>query len=65
MGAVNREGDTSERLTDAIAAALADLERLLGAEERYQATTWPVDQLADANGRGWQAPGAGCDRVPR
>lgn len=48
MGAVNREGDTSERLRDAIAAALADLERLLGAEERYQATTWPVDQLADA-----------------
>jgi Sigma-70, region 4 len=48
MGAVNREGDTSERLTDAIAAVLADLERLLGAEERYQATTWLVDQLADA-----------------
>jgi hypothetical protein len=48
MGAVNRKGDTSERLTDAIAAALADLERLLGAEERYQATTWLVDQLADA-----------------
>jgi DNA-directed RNA polymerase specialized sigma subunit len=48
MRAVNSKGDTSERLTDAIAAALADLERLLGAEERYQATTWLVDQLADA-----------------
>jgi hypothetical protein len=39
---------TRKRLSDAIAAALADLERLPGAEERYRAASWLVDQLGEA-----------------
>src|SRR5580698_9803161 len=36
------------RLTEAIAAALADLEQVVGAEERYREATWLVDQLAES-----------------
>lgn len=39
---------TRKRLSDAIAAALADLERLPGAEERYRAASWLVEQLGEA-----------------
>ena len=39
---------TRKRLRDAIEAALADLERLPGAEERYRAASWLVDQLGEA-----------------
>jgi 8-oxo-dGTP diphosphatase len=35
------------QLTDAISAALADLERVASPEERYQGASWLVDQLAD------------------
>ena len=48
MGAVSRGDATRKRLSDAMAAALADLERIRGAEERYRAASWLVDQLADA-----------------
>jgi 8-oxo-dGTP diphosphatase len=48
MGSVTRGGAARKRLSDAIAAALADLERISGAEERYRAASWLVDQLADA-----------------
>ncbi len=48
MGTVNTGHDAREPLTDVIAAALADLARLAGAEERYRAATRLVDQLADA-----------------
>jgi len=47
-GVVSREDVTRKRLSAAIAAALADLERISGAEERYRAASWLVDQLADA-----------------
>ena len=45
---MSREDATRNRLSSAIAAALADLERLSGPEERYRAASWLVDQLADA-----------------
>jgi 8-oxo-dGTP diphosphatase len=45
---VTREGTIRKRLSDAISAALDDLERLSGAEDRYRAASWLVDQLADA-----------------
>jgi 8-oxo-dGTP diphosphatase len=48
MGSVSREDGTRKRLSAAIAAALDDLEQLSGAEERYRAASWLVDQLADA-----------------
>lgn len=35
------------QLTDAISAALADLEHVASPEERYQGASWLVDQLAD------------------
>jgi ADP-ribose pyrophosphatase YjhB (NUDIX family) len=47
MRAVSRGDATRKRLSDAIVAALADLERLSGAEERYRAASWLVDHLAD------------------
>jgi 8-oxo-dGTP diphosphatase len=36
------------RLTEAIAAALADLDQVAGAEVRYRQASWLVDQLAEA-----------------
>ncbi len=36
------------RLTEAIAAALADLEQIASAEGRYREASWLVDQLAEA-----------------
>ena len=36
-----------QRLTDSIAAALADLEDVASPEERYQRASWLVDALAD------------------
>jgi hypothetical protein len=39
---------TRGRFTDLIAATLDDVARVAGAEERYQAATLLVDQLADA-----------------
>jgi DNA-binding transcriptional regulator YiaG len=39
---------TRKRLSDAIAAVVADLERLPGAEERYRAASWLVDLLGEA-----------------
>jgi 8-oxo-dGTP pyrophosphatase MutT (NUDIX family) len=36
-----------QQLTNAISAALADLERVASPEERYQGASWLVDQLAD------------------
>lgn len=47
MRAVSRGDATRKRLSDAIVAALADLERLSDAEERYRAASWLVDHLAD------------------
>lgn len=42
-------GDANrKRLSAAIAAALDDVERLSGAEERYRAASWLVDHLAEA-----------------
>jgi 8-oxo-dGTP diphosphatase len=48
ISAVTRGDATRKRLSDTIAAALADLERLSDAEERYRAASWLVDHLADA-----------------
>jgi DNA uptake protein ComE-like DNA-binding protein len=48
MCTVNSGHDTTERLTDFIAAALTDLAQMSGAEERYRTATRLVDQLADA-----------------
>jgi hypothetical protein len=48
LDAVKKEHEPRERLTDLVAATLADLARLSGAEERYQAATRLVEQLADA-----------------
>jgi 8-oxo-dGTP diphosphatase len=48
MGPVSRRDATRKRLSDAIGAALDDLEQLAGAEERYRAASWLVDHLADA-----------------
>jgi prolyl-tRNA editing enzyme YbaK/EbsC (Cys-tRNA(Pro) deacylase) len=45
---VNSRPEAREPLTNLIAATLADLSRLSGAEERYREATWLVDQLADA-----------------
>ena len=45
---MSREDVTRKRLSGAIAAALADLERLTGTEERYRTASWLVDQFADA-----------------
>jgi ADP-ribose pyrophosphatase YjhB (NUDIX family) len=45
---MSRGDATRKRLSEAIAAALADLEELSGAEERYRAASWLVDHLADA-----------------
>ena len=48
MNAMARGDATRKRLGDAIAAALADLEQLASAEERYRVASWLVDQFADA-----------------
>jgi 8-oxo-dGTP diphosphatase len=45
---MTRQDQLRKRLADAIDAALADLERLSGSEERYRAASWLVDQFADA-----------------
>src|SRR5262249_36097622 len=48
MGRVRSGHGTTERLSDLIAGALADLARLPGAEERYRGATSLVDQLSHA-----------------
>jgi hypothetical protein len=45
---MSKPDQNRQRLSEAIAAALADVERLSGPEERYRAATALVDQLAEA-----------------
>jgi 8-oxo-dGTP pyrophosphatase MutT (NUDIX family) len=44
---MSADAKARQQLTDAISAALADLERVASPEERYQGASWLVDQLAD------------------
>ena len=44
---MSAHANVRQQLIDAISAALADLERVAGPEERYQGASWLVDQLAD------------------
>lgn len=48
MRLMTREDAARKRLSGAIAAALDNLEQLTGAEERYRAASWLVDQFAEA-----------------
>jgi len=45
---MSKPDQNRQRLSEAIAAALADVERLPGPEERYRAASALVDQLAEA-----------------
>lgn len=44
---MTRRDEVRQQLSDAIDVALADLEKLKDAEERYRAASWLVDKLAD------------------
>ena len=44
---MSTQDEVRQQLTDAIAAALADLEDVASSEERYRGASWLVDHLAD------------------
>ena len=45
--AMSSQDENRQQLSQAIAAALADLEEIGGAEERYRGASWLVDRLAE------------------
>jgi ADP-ribose pyrophosphatase YjhB (NUDIX family) len=47
MREVSTRDEIRQQLSDAIAAALAELEQVDGPEERYQGASWLVDRLAE------------------